>query len=84
MKDCGIFTENIIKLDSCLDDVRSVWKDTTAKTYDVLNENIEILSQKVWLQFINAQTGYQAVRKNYNEAEFDRVLSQLSGKVNSV
>ncbi len=84
MQNCGIFNENLINLDNCFKEVRTVWNDDTAASFEVLNENIEEQTAKVWAHLKNAEMGFQAVQKNYDEDEFDNILSQLSGMVSSV
>ncbi len=84
MDQYGDFTEAINRLESSLTDVRTVWADQTALTYDCINENMQHFAMQIWIHRNNAVTGYNAVKANYNEAEFDNTVNKLNSKVSSV
>ena len=42
MEQYGEFLENISRLENNLREVRSVWDDQTARTYDHINENMQV------------------------------------------
>ena len=80
----GLFAESIARLDDVLSDVRTVWKDQTALTYDVFNENMQHFTKEIWAHHNNSEEGYSLVRANYNESDFDDILNQLSAKISAV
>lgn len=84
MNQYGDFTETINRLNSDLRDVRTVWFDQTALTYDHVNENMEHFVIQIWTYYNNSFAGYNAVKANYNESEFDDTINQLNAKIASV
>lgn len=84
MEQFGEFTENISNLDSSLAIVRSVWIDQTAMTYDEINENMKVFVSQITAYKANSVAGYNAVKANYNESEFESELNQLDAKVAAV
>lgn len=84
MEQFGEFTENISNLDSSLAKVRSVWVDQTAMTYDEINENMKVFVSQITASKVNSIAGYNAVKANYNESEFDSELNQLEARVATV
>lgn len=84
MEQFGEFTENINNLDSSLVAVRSVWVDQTAMTYDEINENMKVFVSQITALKANSVAGYNAVKSNYNETEFESELNQLGAKVAAV
>lgn len=84
MNQYGNFTETISRLNGDLNDVRTVWMDQTALTYDHLNENMERFAIQIWNYYNNSLAGYNAVKANYNESEFDDTINQLNSKIASV
>lgn len=84
MEQFGEFIENISNLDSSLATVRSVCIDQTAITYDEINENMKVFVSQITAYKANSVTGYNAVKANYNEPEFESELNQLGAKVAAV
>ena len=84
MEQYGEFSENINNLESSLRAVRSVWIDQTAITYDEINENMKIFVSQIVSHMENSLAGYNAVKANYNEADFDNELNMLSSKIAAV
>ena len=80
----GEFTKNIIALKNDLEEVRSIWQDQTANTYDVLNENIESFTQRIWLHLVDSQNGYDALKRNYDSDEYDRFVARMAVQVEEV
>ena len=80
----GEFSDCIIRLDDGLKEVRTVWKDQTALTYDHINENMERFTIKVWECYSNSLSGYEAVKKHYDESDIDDKLNQLNAKISAV
>lgn len=84
MEQFGEFTENINNLESSLTTVRSVWVDQTAMTFDEINENMKVFVSQITAYKENSIAGYNAVKANYNETEFENELNQLGAKVAAV
>lgn len=84
MEQYGEFAESINRLESNLSEVRCFWTDQTAQTYDHINENMEAFTMHIWAHYSNSVSGYEVVKANYNEAEFDDELNQLNSKIYSV
>ena len=84
MEEYGDFTGVINRLESSLNDVRTVWTDQTAVTYDAINDNMKHFSREIWNYYNNSVAGYNMVKANYNEAEFQNTVNQLSAKVAAV
>ena len=80
----GEFSDSIIRLNDGLKEVKTVWKDQTALTYDQINENMERFTIRVWECYTNSLNGYEAVKRHYNESEMDDKLNQLNAKISSV
>ena len=80
----GLFLESIKRLDDELSEVRTVWNDQTALTYDVFNENIQSFTRRIWVHHNNSEEGYNVVKANYNESDFDDTLNQLNSKISAV
>lgn len=84
MEQYGEFSDSINRLESNLSEVRCVWADQTAQTYDHINENMEVFTMQIWTHFCNSVSGKELVIKYYNEAEYDDELNQLNSKIYSV
>lgn len=84
MNQYGDFTEIINRLNGDLSDVRMVWLDQTATTYDHMNENMEHFAIQIWAYYNNSLAGHNAVKSNYNESEVDDMINQLNAKIASV
>ena len=80
----GVFAGIIAQLDSELSEVMAVWNDKTASTYGALNVNIRGCAQKIWAHHNNSEEGYNVVKANYNESDFNNTLNQLSAKIDAV
>ena len=84
MEQLGEFTENINRLESNWASVRSVWTDQTALTYNDMHENMKGFAAQIHAYSENSVAGYNAVKANYNESEFDRELNDLGSKVAAI
>lgn len=84
MDQFGEFTENIANLESDLKTVRSTWVDQTATTFDGINENMKVFVSQITAYKENSIAGYNAVKANYIESEFESELGQLGAKVSAV
>lgn len=84
MEQYGEFTEAINRLESGLSEVRMVWVDQTALTYDHINENMKHFATQIWNRHNNSVAGHNGVKANYDEIEFDRELNQLNYKIATV
>ena len=80
----GEFTKNIIALKNDLQEVRGIWQDQTANTYDALNENIEACAQRIWAHLVNSQNGYAALKRNYDSDDYDRYVARMAVQVEEV
>lgn len=80
----GEFGKNIIALDNALEQVKTVWMDETAKSYDTLNENVKICTQKIWSFFSNSCAGTEAVKQHYNPDDVDKELARLGMRIEQV
>lgn len=84
MEQYGDFTEAITRLESGLSEVRTLWTDQVAMTYDNINENMQHFAIKIQNCYNNSVVGHNAVKANYNEAEFDSTINQLNSKIDAV
>ena len=80
----GEFGKNIIVLDNAQEQVKTVWKDETARSYDSVNENVKICAQKIWALFNDSKAGMEAVKKNYNPDEVDKELNRIGMQIEQV
>ena len=80
----GEFTKDIIALNVNLQELRGIWQDQTASTYDVLNENVEVCAQRIWAYLVNSQNGYAALKRNYDSDDYDRYVAQMAVQVEEV
>ena len=80
----GEFIKNIIALKDDLQEVRSVWQDQTANTFDALNENIEACTQRIWLHLVDSENGYAALKRNCDSDDYDRYVAQMAVQVEEV
>ena len=80
----GEFGKNIIALDNALEQVKTVWMDETAKSYDALNENVKICAEKIWALFSDSKAGTEAVKKNYSPDEVDKELAKFGMRIEQV
>lgn len=84
MNQYGDFVEIINRLKSDLSNVRLQWNDQTALSYDQLNENMEHFVIQIWNYYNNSLEGYNAVKANYNESEFNNTINRLNSMIMSV
>lgn len=84
MEQNGEFYEIINRLEGNLGDVRTVWTDQTAQTYDHINENMQFFTIQIWGYYCNSVAGRDLVKANYDESEFDDELNQINSKIYSV
>ena len=80
----GEFGKNIIALDNAQEQVKTVWIDETAKSYDTLNENVKACVGKIWALFSDSKSGTEAVKKNYNPDDVDKELARLGMRIEQV
>jgi len=80
----GEFTDSVNSLDSSLVQVRSVWVDQTAVSYDGINENMKAYVSQITGYLENSVKAHNLVKNNYRESEIDDELNQLSAKVAAV
>ena len=80
----GEFRKNIASIDSAQEQVKAVWKDETASSFDVLNENVKLCVQKIWALFSDSKAGTEAVKKNYNPDEVDKEIAKLGMRIEQV
>ena len=84
MDQYGEFIDMLNSLRDALEEVRISWYDRTAATYDSINENTGRFCAAAWTYYSYVLNGYEAVKTNYNEAEFESNLKQLGNKIMSV
>ena len=75
------FAEIILRLRQDLETVHRSWQDETARSYHALNENIERFVQELCGHCENIEKGFDAVKANYNESEFESIVCRLREKV---
>ena len=84
MNQYGDFTQIINRLSNDLAEVRSVWVDATAMSYDIINENMEYIAQRIWGYYTNTVAGYDVVKQNYNEGVCDDEINMLHMRMMAV
>ena len=84
MEQYGVFAEIIRRLEDNLREVRTVWTDKIAASYDPINENIKQFAIQIWNLHNTSVDGYNAVKAVYDEGEFEDRLRQLNSKIASV
>lgn len=84
MEQYGEFIENVNRLESNLTTVRAVWKDQTAITYDAINENMKVFVSQITAHLEISVAGYNAVKQNYNESQFEDELNRLDAMIAAV
>ena len=80
----GEFSKSIALLDAAQDEVRKVWRDEIAKSYDKLNDNVKLCTQKIWTLFCDSKAGVEAVKKNYDPDAIDKELARLGMQIEQV
>ena len=80
----GEFLESALKLDGALAEVRVVWTDQTAMTFDKLNENMECFFKKIIKAKEEAIATIRVLKNNYDEDEVDDSIHKLSMDSNMV
>ena len=80
----GEFSNNIVKLDTAQEQVKTVWRDEVAKSYDVMNDNIKLCAGKIWSLFCDSKAGMDAVKKSYDSEEVDKEISRFSIQIEQV
>lgn len=76
----GELSPYIIRLDENYENVRQVWNDGVARSYEGLNDNIKKCAERIWACYSRSVEGRDAVKKNYSETEVARDLSILAQK----
>ena len=84
MEQYGAFAEIIRRLEDNLRDVRIVWTDKTAASYEPINQNMQHFAIRIWELHNTSDKGYNAVKAVYDEGEFEDRLRQLNSKIASV
>lgn len=80
----GEFSNSIVKLDTAQEQVKTVWRDEVAKSYDVMNDNIKLCAGKIWSLFCDSKAGIDAVKKSYDSEEVDKEISRFSIQIEQV
>lgn len=80
----GEFSNSIVKLDTAQEQVKTVWRDEVAKSYDVMNDNIKLCAGKIWSLFCDSKAGMDAVKKSYDSEEVDKEISRFSIQIEQV
>ena len=80
----GEFSKSISLLDAAQEQVRTVWRDETARSYDSLNDNVKMCTQKIWALFCDSKAGVEAVKKNYDSDAIDKELARLGMQIEQV
>jgi len=80
----GEFLESALKLDGALAEVRVVWTDQTAMTFDKLNENMEYFFKKIIKAKEEAIATMRVLKNNYDEDEVDDSIHKLNMDSNMV
>ena len=80
----GEFSNSIVQLDTAQEQVKTVWRDEVAKSYDVMNDNIKLCAGKIWSLFCDSKAGIDAVKKSYDSEEVDKEISRFSIQIEQV
>lgn len=80
----GEFSKNIALLDAAQEQVKTVWRDETARSFDNLNENVKLCTTKIWTLFCDSKAGVEAVKKNYNSDTVDKDLVRIGMQIEQV
>lgn len=80
----GEFSKNIAALDAAQEQVETVWQDETARSYNNLNNNIKLCTQKIWTLFCDSTIGIEAVKKIYDPDMVDKEITRLGIQVEQV
>ena len=80
----GEFSKNIASLDNAQEQVKNVWRDETARSFDVLNDNVKFCVKKIWSLFCDSQAGVEVVKKNYDSDTIDKDLARLGMQIEQV
>lgn len=73
----GEFAKIVSALDETQSQVRVVWNDRTAASFDVMNDNVKACAQRMWAHYTDSLNGATAVKSNYHPDEIDRSLVLL-------
>ena len=76
MDNYGEFTQSIFNLKDSVSELRAIWKDQTAPSYEAIHENFERFSFN-----LVAVEMHELVKENYSESEFDQMLDKLSARL---
>lgn len=74
----GEFLSSVRKLDDALREVRLVWNDQTARSFDSVNDNMKFLSEKIIIAKGSAISSMKMLKDNYDEEEFDNTIHRLN------
>lgn len=80
----GEFVNSIIKLDDAQAQVKAVWRDGTANSFDRINDNIKLCAEKIWALYSDSSTCVSAVKQNYDADAVDKELCRLAMQVEQV
>ena len=80
----GEFSKNIALLDAAQEQVKTVWSDETARSFDGLNDNVKLCTSKIWSLFCDSKAGVEAVKKNYNADTVDKDLVRIAMQIEQV
>ena len=84
MNNSNEFSNQLIELEQCLNATMLEWNDQTSKTFGVINENTEKLTNKISENFLSAKNAYDLLKKNYNEEDFGSVVQSLASSIEQV
>lgn len=73
----GDFTEIVVRMKEDLNALRAIWTDSTARTYDCLDDNMIMFAQHIWECHERVCEGKTIVEQNYDENEADRIINGL-------
>ncbi len=80
----GEFGKLITLLDTAQEEVKSVWRDETARSFDPINDNIKLCTERIWTLFCDSKAGVEAVKKNYDSDTVDKDLARLGMQIEQV
>lgn len=80
----GEFSKNFALLDSAQEQVKTVWRDETARSFDQLNDNVKLCSERIWSLFCDSKAGVEMVKKNYNSDAIDKEIARLGIQIEQV
>ena len=80
MGNYGKFDPHVYHLQDELKEVRTYWRDQTAKTYDCMNENVEVYAKRIWEKSVIVKNRGDLVKRMYDEDSLNRELYVLASR----